>query len=76
MWAAAGTPTVARWLADPAATLRAYPDLQSWPATYNIVMPNQNLSTQESTPLRALSRGLESRWVPPQRGWLVALPSW
>jgi cytochrome c2 len=37
-----------RWLADPAATIRAYPDLQTWPATYgNIVMPNQNLSTQE-----------------------------
>ncbi len=37
-----------RWLADPAAMLRAYPDLQPWPAAYaNIVMPNQNLSTQE-----------------------------
>jgi cytochrome c2 len=37
-----------RWLADPAAMLRAYPDLQTWPAAYgNIVMPNQNLSTQE-----------------------------
>jgi hypothetical protein len=37
-----------RWLADPAATIRASPDLQTWPATYsNIVMPNQNLSTQE-----------------------------
>jgi len=37
-----------RWLADPAATIRAYPDLQTWPAKYgNIVMPNQNLSTQE-----------------------------
>ena len=37
-----------RWLADPAGMLRAYPDLQSWPAAYgNIVMPNQNLSTAE-----------------------------
>jgi cbb3-type cytochrome oxidase cytochrome c subunit len=37
-----------RWLADPAAMVRAYPDLQAWPAAYgNIVMPNQNLSTQE-----------------------------
>ena len=37
-----------RWLADPAATIRASAELQSWPAAYgNIVMPNQNLSTQE-----------------------------
>jgi cbb3-type cytochrome oxidase cytochrome c subunit len=37
-----------RWLADPAAMLRAYPELQTWPASYgNIVMPNQNLSTHE-----------------------------
>jgi cytochrome c2 len=37
-----------RWLADPAAMIRAYPDLQSWPAAYgNIVMPNQNLGTQD-----------------------------
>jgi cbb3-type cytochrome oxidase cytochrome c subunit len=37
-----------RWLADPAAMLRAYPDLQHWPAAFgNIVMPNQNLSTTE-----------------------------
>ena len=37
-----------RWLADPAAMLRAYPDLRTWPAGYgNIVMPNQNLSPQE-----------------------------
>jgi mono/diheme cytochrome c family protein len=37
-----------RWLADPAAMVRAYPELQAWPAAYgNIVMPNQNLSTQE-----------------------------
>ncbi len=37
-----------RWLADPAAMLRAYPDLASWPAAYgNIVMPNQNLSSSE-----------------------------
>ena len=37
-----------RWLADPAAMLRAYPDLHGWPAAYgNIVMPNQNLSSDE-----------------------------
>jgi mono/diheme cytochrome c family protein len=37
-----------RWLADPAATIRSSSELQSWPAAYgNIVMPNQNLSTQE-----------------------------
>jgi mono/diheme cytochrome c family protein len=37
-----------RWLADPAAMIRAYPDLASWPTAYgNIVMPNQNLSTDE-----------------------------
>jgi cytochrome c2 len=36
------------WLADPAAVIRATPDLQKWPAEYaNIVMPNQNLSTGE-----------------------------
>lgn len=36
------------WLADPAATLRAYPSLRSWPAEYgNIVMPNQNLSSDD-----------------------------
>jgi cytochrome c2 len=36
------------WLVDPAATIRASADLQAWPAAYgNIVMPNQNLSTQE-----------------------------
>ncbi|HEY2386485.1 MAG TPA: cytochrome c [Candidatus Binatia bacterium] len=37
-----------RWLTDPAAMLRAYPDLASWPAAYgNIVMPNQNLTGAE-----------------------------
>ena len=37
-----------RWLADPAAMLRAYPDLRTWPSAYgNIVMPNQNLSPQD-----------------------------
>ncbi len=37
-----------RWLADPAAMIRAYPDLARWPAAFgNIVMPNQNLSTDE-----------------------------
>jgi mono/diheme cytochrome c family protein len=48
-----------RWLADPAAMLRASPDLQSWPATYgNIVMPNQNLSTQEIEALVRYLAGL------------------
>jgi cytochrome c2 len=37
-----------RWLADPAAMIRAYPNLLSWPAQYgNIIMPNQNLSPDE-----------------------------
>lgn len=37
-----------RWLADPAAMLRAYPDLANWPAAYgNIIMPNQNLTSEE-----------------------------
>jgi cbb3-type cytochrome oxidase cytochrome c subunit len=37
-----------RWLADPAAMIRAYPDLRDWPGTYgNVVMPNQNLSSKE-----------------------------
>jgi cytochrome c2 len=48
-----------RWLADPAGTIRAYPELQSWPATYgNIVMPNQNLSTQEIEALVRYLAGL------------------
>ena len=58
MWAPAGTRRLRRWLADPAATLRAYPDLQSWPATYNIVMPNQNLATQEIDALVRYLAGL------------------
>jgi cbb3-type cytochrome oxidase cytochrome c subunit len=37
-----------RWLADPAAMIRASPDLRNWPTQYgNIVMPNQNLSIDE-----------------------------
>ncbi len=37
-----------RWLADPAAMIRAYPELATWPATYgNIIMPNQNLTSAE-----------------------------
>jgi cytochrome c2 len=37
-----------RWLADPAAMIRAYPELAKWPSEYgNIVMPNQNLSSAE-----------------------------
>jgi cytochrome c2 len=48
-----------RWLADPAATLRAYPDLATWPAQYgNIVMPNQNLSTREIEALLGYLRAL------------------
>lgn len=35
-----------RWLADPAAMIRAYPELATWPNAYGgIIMPNQNLST-------------------------------
>jgi cbb3-type cytochrome oxidase cytochrome c subunit len=48
-----------RWLADPAATIRASADLQTWPAAYgNIVMPNQNLSTQEIDALVRYLAGL------------------
>jgi mono/diheme cytochrome c family protein len=37
-----------RWLADPAAMIRAEPDLREWPASYgNVVMPNQNLSMSD-----------------------------
>jgi cbb3-type cytochrome oxidase cytochrome c subunit len=37
-----------RWLADPSAMIRAYPDLRTWPAQYgNVIMPNQNLTTDE-----------------------------
>lgn len=37
-----------RWLADPSAMIRAYPDLRTWPAQYgNIIMPNQNLTSEE-----------------------------
>jgi cytochrome c2 len=36
------------WLADPAAVIRAHPDLAAWPGNYDgIVMPNQNLSPDE-----------------------------
>lgn len=39
---------IRRWLADPAAMIRAYPELGGWPAAYGgIVMPNQNLSTAD-----------------------------
>jgi len=56
-----GTRRTPEWLrsllADPAATIRASAELQSWPAAYgNIVMPNQNLSTQQ---IEALVRYLE-----------------
>jgi cytochrome c2 len=48
-----------RWLADPAAMLRAYPELQSWPAAFgNIVMPNQNLTTPEIDALVRYLAGL------------------
>ncbi len=37
---------LSRWLADPAAMIRATPDLQPWPEQYGgIIMPNQNLTT-------------------------------
>lgn len=37
---------LSRWLADPAAMIRATPDLQAWPEQYGgIIMPNQNLTT-------------------------------
>jgi mono/diheme cytochrome c family protein len=37
-----------RWLADPAAMIRADPGLRAWPASYgNVVMPNQNLTPDE-----------------------------
>jgi cytochrome c2 len=39
---------LSRWLADPAAVLRATPDLQTWPDEFGgILMPNQNLSTAD-----------------------------
>jgi cytochrome c2 len=39
---------LSRWLADPAAMIRATPELQTWPGDYGgIVMPNQNLTTAE-----------------------------
>lgn len=39
---------LSRWLADPAAMIRATPDLQTWPDQYGgIIMPNQNLTTAE-----------------------------
>src|SRR5262249_48831551 len=43
-----------RWLADPAAVIRATPELTTWPAAYgNIIMPNQNLSSAEIDALTA-----------------------
>lgn len=37
-----------RWLANPAAMIRAYPELSAWPAEYgSIVMPDQNLTSEE-----------------------------
>jgi cytochrome c2 len=39
---------LSRWLADPAAMIRATPDLETWPDEYGgIIMPNQNLATSE-----------------------------
>jgi cytochrome c2 len=36
------------WLADPAAMIRSHPELARWPDEFDeIVMPNQNLSSQE-----------------------------
>ncbi|HYC21727.1 MAG TPA: c-type cytochrome [Candidatus Bathyarchaeia archaeon] len=37
-----------RWLADPAAMIRAIPELRDWPSAFgNVVMPNQNLDAKE-----------------------------
>jgi len=46
------------WLADPAAVIRAHPDLANWPQDYEgVLMPNQNLSPAEIDALVAyLSR--------------------
>lgn len=42
------------WLADPAAMIRAYPELAQWPENYDgIVMPNQNLTPEEINTLVA-----------------------
>jgi cytochrome c2 len=36
------------WLSDPAAMIRARPELQDWPKQYGgVIMPNQNLSAEE-----------------------------
>jgi nitrite reductase (NO-forming) len=46
-----------RWLADPAAMMRADPELQEWPEEYGgIIMPNQNLATAEIQALIAYMR--------------------
>ncbi|MFQ5666977.1 MAG: c-type cytochrome [Candidatus Binatia bacterium] len=46
-----------QWLADPAAMVRAEPELADWPAQYGgIIMPNQNLSATE---IQALVKYLE-----------------
>ena len=48
---------LSRWLADPAAMIRASSDLQSWPQEYGgIIMPNQNLSTADIQRLLAYMR--------------------
>lgn len=45
---------LSRWLADPAAMIRATPDLQAWPKEYGgIIMPNQNLTTADIQALLA-----------------------
>lgn len=45
---------LSRWLADPAAMIRATPDLQTWSEEYGgIIMPNQNLTTTEIQALLA-----------------------
>ena len=42
------------WLADPAAMIRAYPELAQWPSYFEgILMPNQNLSSEEINALVA-----------------------
>jgi cytochrome c2 len=48
---------LSRWLADPAAMIRASAELQSWPEQYGgIIMPNQNLTTAEIEALIAYMR--------------------
>ena len=48
-----------QWLAEPAAVIRAHPEFARWPQEYEgIVMPNQNLSSNEIGALVVYLRGL------------------